>query len=44
MLMINGVDRTSKGSPEYVWALKDVNFEVKWGRCRIARGLGLTKN
>ena len=24
-------DRTSKGSSEYVWALKDVNFEVKRG-------------
>ena len=23
--------RTSKGSSEYVWALKDVNFEVKRG-------------
>lgn len=24
-------DRTSKGSSDYVWALKDVNFEVKQG-------------
>ena len=24
-------DRTSKGSSEYFWALKDVNFEVKRG-------------
>ena len=29
---------------KYVRALKDVNFEVKRGRCRIAWGLGLTKN
>ncbi len=24
-------DRTSKGNSEYVWALKDINFEVKQG-------------
>ena len=24
-------DRTQKGSSEYVWALKDINFEVKQG-------------
>ena len=24
-------DRTTKGDSEYVWALKDVNFEVKRG-------------
>ena len=24
-------DRTTKGSSEYVWALKDVSFEVKRG-------------
>ena len=24
-------DRTSKGSSEYVWALRDINFEVKQG-------------
>ena len=24
-------DRTQKGSSDYVWALKDINFEVKQG-------------
>ena len=24
-------DRTSKGNSEYVWALRDINFEVKHG-------------
>ncbi|MDX1272714.1 MAG: ABC transporter ATP-binding protein, partial [Bizionia paragorgiae] len=24
-------DRSTKGSSEYVWALKDINFEVKRG-------------
>ena len=24
-------DRSSKGSSEYVWALRDINFEVKQG-------------
>src|ERR1044072_5390158 len=25
-------DRTSKGTSDYVWALKDVNFEIKKGQ------------